>query len=210
MPPAHQRVSFTGILLQASGGGQEIFSFGFASDTSGSEQTLAEALAAVAGTQWGGGSSNVQGSYYAGLASVVVESIAADGKVTGSYRADVPSAPVSGLNTSMNLTVPCMAITLETGVQDSKGSKVRGRMYPPAQASQPFGSTVQLSAANDYRDGWKVFMQAMVAAGAVPAVASSTSAGLVHVTGITVDTVIDTQRRRKNHVTRQRTTVATL
>lgn len=204
-PPAHNRVGICGTLDQASDGGSEIFEFGFADKSTMSVHDLAVMVAAQAVSFWDGG--GLQISSHAQLTHVVAERIGIDGKVSGSYRVDVTPRP--GDNTNGMPTLTCHAVTLETGGVSPKGGKIRGRMFPPATLSQTIGSTSTVSDANLYAVSWKGFVATLNSNGAQVCVASSTgTGGLYTVTGITVDTVLDTQRRRKNHVTGHRSAVA--
>lgn len=205
LPPAHNRVGICGTLDQAVDGGSEIFEFGFADKSTMSVHDLAVMVSTQAVSFWDGG--GLQLSTHANLTHVVAERIGADGKVSGSYRVDNTSRP--GDNSNGVPTLCCNAVTLETGGISPKGGKIRGRMFPPASLSQITGSTGSLSDANLYAVSWKGFIATLNSNGAQVCVASSTgSGGLYTVTGITVDTILDTQRRRKNHVTGHRSSVA--
>lgn len=210
MIPAHRRIAFTGTLNQQQGGGTEIFSFGFASTSTEELSTLANAVGAAMVTIWGAG-----GDYTfpasAVLRACVAEDILSGGKVNNSYRADLGSTPGVITPTAFP-TILSYAATLETGVLGNKGRKVRGRFYPPTTSgTQIVGATCLLVAAEQMRDGIVAICNSLNDAGAAMAVASRESGGIVvPVTGITVDTVVDTQRRRKNHVTSQRSPVGAL
>lgn len=203
-PPAHTRVQFQGTLEQAPGGGTDQFDFGFADASGLSNEALCNALAGVAQSVWDASGSGT--SSFATLRGVRCESVAADGKVTGSYYVAIP--PTAGIATGNEITILTQAVTLETGTPDGHGRMVRGRMFPPAWAPQINGSTCTVSDATTFRNTWGEFLSNCKSAGAVPAVASVTAGGqIANVTGVSVGTVIDTQRRRKNHVTVSRTPV---
>lgn len=202
-PPAHKRVQFQGVLLQAPAGGSDQFDFGFADASSMTLEALATALAPVAENFFGGATS--QASEYAVLHGVRVEQVEATGKVSNSFYVATDATP--GPATGNVCTILSMAVTLETGTAGSHGRMVRGRMFPPAYPVIA-GSTALLSDAQTFAQHWAGFISGCKAAGAVPAVASITGGGqIAHVTGASCGSVIDTQRRRKNHVTVQRTSV---
>lgn len=207
LPPAHRRVTIQGTLSQVSGSGSDIFDFGFASMDALSDEALATALAQPVRD---GFIINGVGLYAtAHPVTVRVETIAASGKVVSSYGAPIASGQ-SGLNSGTTATFLSGVVTLETGLRDSKGTKVRGRFYPPACFSGVVGSACDPSSRDAYAEGWASFLHSMNQAGAVVAVASSTSTGLVPCTGITVDNIVDSQRSRKNRVISQRSAVQTI
>lgn len=201
-PPAHQRLVLSGVLTQAAGGGSEIFEFGMAIVSSLSAKAAAQAAQPVALAFWGG-DANQGIPQTAQLTGVRVEDVEADGKVSDSYFAAItPARQGAGQNTIP--TILSHAITLETDSPGGHGRMVRGRFYPPASC-QVVGSTATLDEVNTYAGQWIGLLNGLKGAGLQPAVASTTDGGqVVDVTGITVDTVIDTVRRRKNHVTAAR------
>lgn len=206
-PPAHRRVQFQGTLEQAPGGGTDLFDFGFADDGALTLAALCAALGPIAQAYWNDSSAGT--SVYATLRGVRAEEVAADGKVTDSFYQAI--TPTMGEATGNEITILCQAVTLETATPDDHGRMVRGRMFPPAWAAQINGSTCTVSDASNYNTTWGQFLSACNAAGAVVSVASVTAGGqIAHVTGTSVGTVIDTQRRRKNHVTVSRTPVHAL
>lgn len=203
--PAHQRVQIVGILQQASGSGSDIFSFGWAVLPGQTDVDLAVAMAPLVKAHW---DDNGIGAYATAIPTgVIVETIAAGGKVTNSYREPI-TAGNPGLNTSAIATFDCAVITLETGQRDSKGTKVRGRFFPPACFSGIVGSSTDPTDRDAYRDAWVNFLAYMETAGSSIAVASSTNVGLAQSHGITVDNIVDSQRSRKNRVISQRSAVA--
>jgi hypothetical protein len=200
-PPAHKRVQFLGTLQQVSGGGTDIFEFGFADDSALSTEALATALAPVYAAGWD--ASGIGASEYAHATGVRVEAVAADGKVSDSYYVAITDTP--GAATGNTCTVLSHCLTLETATADGHGRNVRGRFYPPAVGGNIEGATVALSDISGYASSWRTFLTNCKAAGAVPSVASVTAGGqIAHVTAVSAATVIDTVRRRKNHVTVQR------
>lgn len=202
MPPAHQRIEITGSLLQSEGGGSEIFSFSMASDSGMTPQDLATACAPVVRTFWQA-DSNAGIPVTAVVSGVRVEQVAVDGKITSSYFVAIPPTP--GLAPNTICTVLSSAITLETDSLGSHGRNIRGRFYPPASFGV-VGSTTVGSTAQNYGDEWVGLVNGLNDAGANVCVASTENGGTIApVTAITVDTVIDTVRRRKNHVTSTRT-----
>nr|CRY96781.1 hypothetical protein [uncultured prokaryote] len=206
MPPAHKRVNFYGTLLQTTGGGSEIFEFGYADSSALTNQALSAALLPVMQTAWTASTNAV--SEYARLDGCRVESIDATGKVTSSY-ATTGTRPVGG-SVAATVTILSHAITLETATPNDHGGMVRGRFYPPAYVSVE-GATSLLTTIQTYANAWRGIVAGLVTAGSIPVVASVTSGGqLAPVTAVSVDTVIDTIRRRKNHVTSQRSTAVAL
>lgn len=205
-PPAHNRIGICGTLDQAADGGSEIFEFGFADKSVMSVDQIATLVSTQAVSFWDGG--GLQISSHAQLTHVVAERIDATGKVVGSYRVD--NTPRPGDNTNGVPTLCCNAVTLETAGISPKGGKIRGRMFPPASLSQIVGSTSTVSDASLYAVSWKGFLATLNSDGLSICVASSTGAGsLPSVTGVSVDTILDTQRRRKNHVTGHRSPIET-
>lgn len=206
-PPAHQRVTITGTLSQVSGSGSDIFDFGFAMVAGKSDAAVAQALAPIVKAQWTG---NGVGFYNtARPTAVIVESIDATGKVASSYNAAIDNGN-PGLYSIQTPTFCSACITLETGVVDGHGRKVRGRFFPPAMFSTIVGSAVAPVDRDSYRDSWTYFLGLLQQAGSPIAVASSTNAGIAPVSGISVDNVVDSQRSRKNRVTRLRSSTAAL
>lgn len=200
-PPAHKRVQFLGTLTQATGGGAEIFDFGFADDSALTTQALAEALAPVYESFFGDADTGL--SEYAVCTGVRVEAVAADGKVSNSYFVSV--AAQQGTATGNTCTILSSVATLETNTPNGHGRMVRGRMYPPGLAGPVVGGTVTLDSADSYAAKYRDFIQSCNGAGAVASVASVTGGGqIAHVTAVSAGTPVDTQRRRKNHVTAQR------
>lgn len=202
--PAHNRITWSGTLAQAVNGGSEIFTFSIADQSANTPEELAplagEALAGV----WGA----LQVSAFASLTGCTVEAISAAGKVTSSFHHAI--TPQVGGNTNGYPTILCNAVTLETATPNGKGKLVRGRIYPPATMSQVIGSTGTTSDATNYAKAWANGLKAVNDAGASLCVASSTAGGqLAPITGTSCDTIVDTQRRRKNHVTGHRSDVQT-
>lgn len=204
MPPAHTRVQVQGNLLQATGGGQDIFEFGWADSSGLTPEALATLLAPVIHTAWTDPALDLGISLLAQLTGVRVEDVEANGHVSNSFYVGV--TPIVGNSNSFRSTILSVAVTLETDTPNDHGRTVRGRFFPPAAPDNPSGSTYTLTDAQDYRDGWGEVLTRVNNAGGLVAVASKTGGGQVAaVTAVSVGTVVDTQRRRKNHVTVQRT-----
>lgn len=200
-PPAHKRVSFGGTLAQAVGGGTEIFTFSIADRSALAIDVLATQAGNEMHALWAG--SQLGLSKDASLTYCVAESVDASGKITGSYRHEM--TPIIGDNASGYPTILCNAITLETQTNDGRGRKVRGRIYPPAFASQILGSTSVVEDAEQLASRWAFAINELNSTGMVCCVASTTNGGqLATITDTTCDTIVDTQRRRKNHVTGHR------
>lgn len=195
--PAHNRVAFLGTLTQATGGGSEIFEFGFADASSLTPQALSAALLPVMQTAWTDASNSF--SSFAILTGCRVEAIALGGAVTASYL--TTGTHPAGANTGAPCTILSQAVTLETNTANNHGRTVQGRFYPPGYAPLS-GATVLASSTTALAQAWRGIMAGLVTAGARPVVASTTGGGqLAPVTAVSMDNVIDTQRRRKNHVT---------
>lgn len=209
IPPAHQRALIQFNLNEATGGGTEIAEFGVAITGSAlDDMAMATAISTAFGTAWGG--SGVGGLAVAAHTGCRVQSIDATGKVASSAFS-AAGAGGSGTNSAQALSICCSALTLVTGQRDGKGTLIYGRIYPPACAAGYVGSTTTLANAQTYATAWASVMNSVqTASGGSIVVASSSGLGLVPVTGINGTTVIDTQRRRKNGVTLQRTTTAAL
>lgn len=196
-PPAHKRIQFQGTLIQAAGAGSEIFDFGFADLSGLSLEAIATSALGRMQTAWTQPNNDV--SNLARLDGVRVESVDAAGKVDGSFYMG-GTQPV-GAATGANCTVLSMCLTLETTTDTGSGRFVRGRFYPPAYPSIA-GATSPADAANQYAGSWASVLNGMYQDGIRPGVASTTGGGqLAPVTSLTAANVIDTVRRRRNHVT---------
>nr|CRY96160.1 hypothetical protein [uncultured prokaryote] len=198
MIPAHQRITVDGTLAQAAGGGSEIFTFSMAGHSGLAAQDLSAACAPKANSFWQQNSINGIPST-AVLTGVTVEDIDETGRVTDSYRTAI--TPVGGQAANTICTLLSNCITLETDVINSHGGKVRGRFYPPASMAV-VGSTSTSAQVGTYLAQWAGLVNGFNDAGAVVSVASTANGGVIApVTAITCDNVVDTIRRRKNHVT---------
>lgn len=207
MPPAHQRIQITGTLGQDSQGGIEIFDFSMAAASGMSVKDLCTAIAPTVHDYWNGPADNGIPSSVT-LTGVRVEAIEADGKVAGSYY--VPVANVQGRYQNTIPTILSHAVTLETSTPGSHGRMVRGRFYPPASCTVT-GSTASTTTIEAYANAWAGLVNGLNDQGANVSVASTTAGGqIAPVTGVSVDTVIDTVRRRKNHVTGHRSPVVAI
>lgn len=199
-PPAHRRLQFSGVLAQATGGGQEIFDFGFADNSGLALQTVASTALARMQTAWTDANHSV--SFYATLVGVRVEEVLADGKIGDSYYLE--GTKPNGSATGAVCTVLSHCLTLETATDTGKGRMVRGRFYPPAYMGIK-GATALESDMEAYAGAWASTFNGFIQDGLIPAVASVTSGGqIAPVVAITAATVIDTIRRRRNHVSVQR------
>lgn len=204
----HQKITIYGTLAQGTGStGNEEFSFSVAVLTSLTDEEVAVIGDNAAYGNWDQSGIGISvGATYTGCR---VETINTAGKVISSYNK--PNANNrNGENSQLEMTICCQAITLETASVDSKGRKVRGRIYPPAMAVGPLGSTLPVSATADYVTAWAAFFTYLETQGCPPQVASSTSAGLTPVTGISADNIVDTQRRRKNQLTGTRSAIVAI
>lgn len=202
--PAHQRIMISGSLGQDSQGGTEIFDFSMAAASGMSAQALCVAIAPTVSDYWSSDADNGI-PLSAALTGVRVEQIAADGTVAGSYY--VPIQPINGKYTNTIPTILSHAVTLETSTPGSHGRMVRGRFYPPASITV-VGSTASRPTTETYANAWAGLVNGLNDQGANISVASLTAGGqIAKVTGVSVDTVIDTVRRRKNHVTGHRSPV---
>lgn len=206
MVAAHLKVAVQGTLLQSSGGGSETFSFGWADMSALTPAALAAIVDTEMSNDWESSTISLQISTNAIYTGVRVEQLDAAGKVTGSYF-KAATTSVRGLNASVSCTIICQAVSLETGQRDAKGTLIRGRFYPPAASDSIIGATSGEAATQNYANNWGTALHNIKTAGGMPAVASSTSVGLVAVTGTSCDNVTDTQRRRKNGVTVWRSTI---
>lgn len=201
-PPAHTRIQFTGELQQITGA-SEIFDFGFADASGLGVEAASAAGASAVRAYWGSQASDISSRAY--ILGCRAEEVLATGKVGSSYFTSVPRT--AGLSDGANWTILSLCVTLETDTPDAHGRTVRGRFYPPAYPNG-YGSTLALADVQAYGQSWAAFLTMCVTAGLTPAVASVTMGGqIANVVGVTTATVIDTQRKRKNSITPQRTTV---
>nr|CRY96778.1 hypothetical protein [uncultured prokaryote] len=205
--PAHLRITLDGTLSQATGGGSEIWTTSVASQSGQTPQALATALGPVLRNFWG--STTDQGiSASVALTGVSVEQISLAGAVTASYRAAI--TPKNGGNDPTICTILSHCVTLETDAQNDHGGSVRGRFYPPASMAV-MGSTANAAQVTTYTSQWAGLINAMNDQGALVSVASTTMGGqVVAVTGVSVDNIVDTVRRRKNHLTSVRGAVVAI
>lgn len=199
-PPAHKRIQFQGTLQQSTGGGAEIFDFGWADSSTMSISAIAAAAGARMHTAWSEGGNQI--SAYATLTGVRVEDVTSSGTVSDSFYFAVD--PVAGSSDGATATVLSNCLTLETDANTGKGRTVRGRFYPPAYLAL-IGSTCTVGNLDFYVAAWASVLNGMISDGMQPAVASVTAGGqIADVTALSAGTVIDTVRRRRNHVTVQR------
>lgn len=205
MTAAHNRIIFAGTCNQNTGNSADIFEFTMADASTLTLQQLATKADTVMRNYWANAQYATGCSEFANYTNCRAEAINAEGKVTDSYYLQSYNA-IPGLNQAQNCTILSHAVTLETGQLNARGRKVRGRFFPPANAGTE-GSSCGIDDATTYAQAWGSVVQALNDAGCVISVASSTSAGLVSVTGVSVDTVIDTMRSRKNRVVGQRTPI---
>lgn len=204
-PPTHVRISALGTLQQSSGGGEEIFDFSFANHGGQTPEEAATLAAPVLSSQWEGHSLGI--STKATLTGCRAETVDETGKISSSFY--VPITPIIGDAPSVLITVLSTCVTLETETPNDHGRYVRGRFYPPGYVYPIMGSTSSLGDAGYYAAAWAGFITAINDTGLVVAVASTTGGGqIADVTGVSVATVIDTVRRRRNHVTTQRTPIS--
>lgn len=193
----HNRISVEGAFPAAQGVTGEIWSFSLASDDGHTPQDLGPLVQGPIET-WFHDPNNMILSTIT-MTGIRVEAVSADGKVATSFL--VNSSVAGGLvQTNSMPWICCMAITLDTADTNPKGTKIRGRFYPPATGwdgrSLGIGTNLGLNVA---QSGARL-VTALNAAGANIVVASQTGGGKnAVVTGCSADNVIDTQRRRKNH-----------
>lgn len=201
--PAHRRVIYSGTLRQQTGGGSEIFAFSHAATTTLSLADGAAAAGENMSTAWEDATYSIFAYNTANLTGCRMEAVSADGKVSDSYYYPITSEP--GLQSAQIPSLLAQCLTLETSTAGSHRRMIRGRFYPPACAGGFIGSTCGPNDALIYAQNWAHWMGQLASAGVTPAVASTESGGTIaEVTALTAATVIDTIRRRKNHVVVQR------
>lgn len=121
------------------------------------------------------------------------------------------SPPVSGAGTPAAPNFCSVAYTWETGLE--RGRAHRGRMYPPNNTYAFQGGVIGTGNAGLAQAAGIALLRAIYSApneGTLedtfkPAVMSAIDASWHWITGCTVDTVYDVQRRRKNQAPSQRT-----
>lgn len=110
----------------------------------------------------------------------------------------------------------CLAYTWETGI--SIGKAKRGRMYPPNAYNVDSAGSKSVSVTTTDRDAARAAGKALLGVfgvvptgghtlKAVPAVFSKTAAVSHDITGVSVSSIIDVQRRRKKQATEARSSV---
>jgi hypothetical protein len=201
-PPVHKRISFTGSLPD-----NEIFSFSMADSSALDVEAAAKAAQGPAQTAFS--APEGQCMALAHLHHVVAELVGATGAVEGSWSQ--PTQDTVGPANGAKWNVLTQALTLETTTQGSHGRHVRGRFYPPAYCDGTGGRATNNIEVANYAQAWANFIHALNQAGLSICVASSTGGGqLAPVTGVSADDIIDTQRRRKNHVLGTRSPIKTV
>lgn len=114
--------------------------------------------------------------------------------------------PISGAVAAVAPTFCSIAITWETGLQ--RGLASRGRIYPPNPTASSIGSQITTGAVDLFATAGKALLSLILdtldgTTVVNPVVCSKggihSSVGVVrHITGVSVDNIYDTQRRRKN------------
>lgn len=149
------------------------------------------------------------------LLTLKIASIGADGKYVGEASIyDYNPSISGGAQDSTNPGFCCMAITLQSAVLRGPGS--RGRFYPPnccfpVQGKQTAGGSVFLVDAAHVGPALaaaRTMLNALAGTNdCVPVIASRVNGTNSAVTGLSMNDIADTQRRRKNKIKGTRQTV---
>lgn len=216
----HTLVEFGGTLQQYSGS-DEIWTCGIrCGDVNESYGPAAnpgqylDPMAAALATWYAKPASGMSGASH--LTFLKINNIGANGKYTTNPTNvhEYSGSGIVGGGSSSWPTIISVAYTWETGFK--RGRAARGRIYPPNPTYGGLGSVLTLPQATLARDAAIDLIQSVFAAMRsqpfedylVPGVYSSIDASYRPVTGVSVDCVVDVQRRRKNRVQAPRTTVA--
>jgi len=141
------------------------------------------------------------------LDTLKLANIGPDGKTVGSPIVIDMGGSSSGNSNPKKPGFCTVCVTLETG--SLTGFARRGRMYLPNYALPANDTAISDATRDTLRDTFVTFLNKFSDSGIVPVVASQSSAQKV-VTGVSVDGLYDTQRRRKNQLPTRRSAVADL
>lgn len=206
---AHKRIVISGTFDAGGGVTGEIFSFSLCSSDTLGDQALADAISADIESWFHDARTKIP--TWATATELRVESIGTTGLVVSSYGKGLNAQGALGASENTAPALCCYAITLETGARDNRGSKIRGRFYPPNAGFYPGNSPLgagEGQGAGIAGTGGRL-VTALNGDGAVICVASQTDGGANHtVTSISADNIVDTQRRRKNHAIGERGSVS--
>lgn len=114
--------------------------------------------------------------------------------------------PVAGSSTASSQLPPqlCVAMSLRTGARGPGG---RGRMYLPLTGGNVISSGSVTSAnATAYAAGGKAFLEALHAAGVMPAIVNSGKQQYSAINRVSIGSLMDVQRRRRNNFVETYTT----
>lgn len=115
--------------------------------------------------------------------------------------------PVGVSGTASTISLPNQIATVVTTLTGRPGRSYRGRCYLPPVTTAAMIGTNQLSTANATLlcNAYAGFLQGVhdSSSGAHPVVSSSRLGAMTPITSVQVDTVFDTQRRRRNKVVAQ-------
>nr|CRY96113.1 hypothetical protein [uncultured prokaryote] len=199
--PAHQRINIRGT-LSAAGIADEGFAFGWAlQDDDAGQLNVGGVQAAIQG-YFSDPDSGI-GSAAVCTGFDVVDVVPGKSTIAASHNF-TPGIAGNGQYSSFDSipTILCAAVTLEGDGRVGKFG--RGRFYPPNYA-MPWQYDVLVPALA--LPPVVAFLAAMVAANAAPAVASSNGT-LYNVHNVSMDSRVDTQRRRMYSVKPSRVTVS--
>jgi len=184
---------------------QEIWQFGLHFDSAVLPANTAAIDAAIAA--WFTASNASEYVRYIGFKAAI---IAPDGKYPPSH---VPlvftrTQPLSGSSTNGQLVPQAsLAVTLTTALARGRGHA--GRIYPPPMAYTIQSNGQILDTTNAIPPKWVTFLNALITAvGARLVIASQAAGTFTPVTGIRLGKVVDTQRKRRNHLPESYVTAA--
>lgn len=212
----HTLIEFGGTIVSA--GGNDIWACGLrVLDTNAfgplpDPATYQESIAPSLSTFWSTSTHHIPAA--ATLQYLKVNNIGADGKYVdkaNTNRHDYSSVAGGAASTGAPAYVGLVG-TWETG--NARGLAHRGRMYLPNSALSCTGNEVSTTVRDAVRSDYVALFAVLCthfAAGAnsaVGVVASSKNGSFHIITGVSVDTVVDVQRRRKNATKGTRSTVA--
>jgi hypothetical protein len=183
----------------------EIFAFGFQMDGSGisGQLALTQLLGVVSGSLTGNFlTTAVKALFGTGVVFTTVSLYYYNGGSTAALQAQNSGINTPGTSAAAQLPDQCaLVVSLLTGIP---GRTKRGRLYLPPMSAGLMNGNGQLSSATctTVAAAMAAFFNGIrtSANGAQPVVASATAGTKTPLTSVRVDSIVDTQRRRRNKI----------
>lgn len=156
-----------------------------------------------------------QMSTKATLKLIKVNNITADGHYENPATVQYATSTAGGLAPTLP-AFNCAAVTLETGMHTGRAK--RGRIYPPASIGLDVGKGVTIAPSDQVNllASVKAFLLILYRAEptgglqVTPSVMSRVDASSNYVTGVSINSVLDVQRRRKKSATATRSAISSI